>query len=164
MGTLAVLFWAYFMYFWRTWDTKRDPNAAYDTAQAEYDEQFELVYGHVDRARARGEDPHAIPHLEHSRRKSHNVHHHHRVTSPPTAEAAAPAASKQQQQQRRDSNGSARRASVSFAVAKVSDDGEDRISVDISTRQVARKCWRTPRWTSPQRIWRTSGSESEFTG
>jgi hypothetical protein len=55
LGILALLFWAYFMYFWRTWDTKRDPNAAYDTAQAEYDEQFELVYGHLDRARANGQ-------------------------------------------------------------------------------------------------------------
>ena len=34
---------AYFMYLWRTWDTKRDPGSMYDAAQAEYDEEFEKV-------------------------------------------------------------------------------------------------------------------------
>ena len=34
---------AYFMYLWRTWDTKRDPGSMCDAAQAEYDEEFEKV-------------------------------------------------------------------------------------------------------------------------
>ena len=42
-----VLFWAYFMYLWRTWDTKRDPSSMYDAAQAEYDEEFEKVCGNA---------------------------------------------------------------------------------------------------------------------
>ena len=43
LGSLLVLFWAYFMYLWRTWDSKRDPSSMYDAAQAEYDEEFEKV-------------------------------------------------------------------------------------------------------------------------
>ena len=43
LGSLLVMFWAYFMYLWRTWDTKRDPGSMYDAAQAEYDEEFEKV-------------------------------------------------------------------------------------------------------------------------
>ena len=43
LGSLVVLFWAYFMYLWRTWDSKRDPSSMYDAAQAEYDEEFEKV-------------------------------------------------------------------------------------------------------------------------
>lgn len=39
LGTLAVIFWTYFMYLWRTWDTKREPTANdYDEDMDYFDE------------------------------------------------------------------------------------------------------------------------------
>ena len=78
-------------------------------AQAEYEEQFELVYGHLDRARETGQLP------KHSATNG--------GTSKPKGGDG-------------DSDSDGRRRSVSFAVAKVSD-GEDGISIEFTTRQVS---------------------------
>ena len=77
---------------------------------------FFKVYGHMDRARAAGLDPHAV--ISHNR----------------------PAKRHHQQAREKDNNnggGSSRRPSVSLAIAKVTNDSEDGgLSIEFTTKQV----------------------------
>ena len=46
LGTLAVIFWTYFMYLWRTWDSnKRDPGADYDKELAD---EMDIIYEEME--------------------------------------------------------------------------------------------------------------------
>ncbi len=109
--TLAVVFWAYFMYLWRSWETnKRDLTAA--AAAAGDDEDSFLDFDACDLMNTT---------LLHSRRKS--------VTfAVARLQQASPG--QQQQQQQQGAGGSGAPGAVSLG-----EDRDSKLSFDITHRQ-----------------------------